>query len=197
MGQGIEAHLGGHVEMLEPARGGAPDDPGALVRIVESFPEQSADFLDSLGTGDGLTGVFQYQEGIQGAIGARGDDSGIHDIQSQLGQGGGGQGKEMGVIPGIEEDLGAAAGGFLAHQDQRQVRFIHLMDGAGVPGDLVGGMAQEVFRVEMAPDPQAVGGRHALCLEQFQGMGLYLAHQFVLVRRIVQAAAQHALGGSV
>src|SRR5690606_10800576 len=102
------------------------------------------------------------------------------------------------LVGGVDEDLRAALelafGGFL-YQHQRRAVVGMLEDRLGVPGDVLGAVAQEVVVAQLGP--QLLGGVAvdlAAAAQQVEGGVLVFADALLAVDRVLQAAAQGALG---
>ncbi len=184
--------------MLELARYTALDDGQVVVRIAQRGDQSAADFLDALRVvADGAAVGFQHDVGVQGELAARGEDAGVMDVQVELIHRRHGYRKEIVLVRRIDEDLRAAfelaLRGFL-DQDQRAAIGRVLDDRIGVPGDIGGGVAQEIVVTQLRPELLGIIRIGAMAHQIVEGGALGLANLLLTAQRILQPALERALG---
>ena len=208
--QGVEPHHGAAVglidreadpgldrEVVVAARQAAGDRDAAAGMGAQAGREGGVDLVHPLRVVDRLPIQVQHLVGVDGHVVVAGHDAGVLDAETQLVQEGRGAGKQVGAVAGVDEDLGAAAGGDRADHDQGLIVRDLAEDQARLPGDLVRRVGQEEVLVESAPQALTGNGVGAIALDQPLRLGLFLLDQFVLTLGVIEAAEQGATGGVV
>ena len=195
---GEDGDLGFEGEMLELARHPALDDGGVGVGIGKGFEQPCLDLADALGMIADRTAIgVQHDIGIQAEAVGGGDHPGVLNAQVELVHGRGGHREQVVLLRRIEEYLGGtfefALGGFL-DQHQRAAVLGMLHDGLGMPGDIAGGVAQEVIIAQLRPERFGVLLVNAAAHQDVHRGMLGVGNQLRAVGRIVQPAPQGALG---
>ncbi len=119
------------------------------------------------------------------------------DVQVELIHRRHGYRKEIVLVRRIDEDLRAAfelaLRGFL-DQDQRAAIGRVLDDRIGVPGDIGGGVAQEIVVTQLRPELLGIIRIGAMAHQIVEGGALGLANLLLTAQRILQPALERALG---
>ena len=198
---GKDGDLGLEGKMLELARYPALDDGGVGIGIGKSFDQPGLDLTDALGMIANRTAIgVQHDVGIKTEPVGGGDDAGILNAQVELVHGRGGHGKQIVLLRRIKEYLGGAlefALGRFLDQHQRAAVLGMLHDGFGMPGDIAGGVAQEVIVAQLRPERLGVLLVNAAAHQDVHRGMLGVGDQLRAIGRIVQPAAQGALGFGV
>src|SRR5207248_8218958 len=115
----------------------------------------------------------------------------IENGQPQLLQRSGSGGEDMVLVLGVDEDRGAAQARLLADQYQRQLPLGCSENSPGMPGDLIGPVAQEVIVSQILPQRDDTAfvemNRPA---KQRQGLTRRLRDPFLALERILHTPAQ-------
>ena len=174
-------------EVLELARYTALDDGQVVVRIAQRGDQSAADFLDALRVVADGAAVGFHDVGVQGELAARGEDAGVMDVQVELIHRRHGYRKEIVLVRRIDEDLRAAfelaLRGFL-DQDQRAAIGRVLDDRIGVPGDIGGGVAQEIVVTQLRPELLGIIRIGAMAHQIVEGGALCSANLLLTAQRI-------------
>jgi len=107
--------------------------------------------------GDFLFPHVQQDKAIQGVAVLGGVNLGIHDVVTRPAEKAAEPGEEIGLIRDVHHHLEGAGGGVFpmaqAGFDHRSFTVDAVMETAGVPGDFLRGMAQEIDGIQLLPKP--------------------------------------------
>src|SRR5690554_1444053 len=193
-----EGHFGGKGEVLQLARGAPVDDVRVVFRVIQFFDQAFAHPLFTGGVdAQRLALLIQHHVGADGIRPFAGVDAGVDNVQVQLLQHGRSGRKQVCTVFHVDDDLGIAVCGpapGVANQHQR-VRVVAMADdGGGLPGNVHGGILQEVFLVDRVPDFFDLFVGHVLGVQDFPGFFPGGVYPGLAVYRGVDTAAQGPLG---
>ena len=180
--------------MLVFVRSHLPHALDGLVQDRQVAFQGLPDLLLSLPALDGGPGLFQDDEGVQGVAVGGIHDARIDDVQTQQVQGLDAPGEDIVVVAHVDEQFGGAALGAVPQQDQGQGGLAVFQRRLGVPGDLVGPVADEIIVAEAGPGPFDAGLPVPALLKQRQGLGFRFPHQGLFVDGVFQPAPQGGRG---
>ena len=185
-----EGHQSRHLESALNPRDVPAGQRRREIRAVQGVRQTRSDFLDARALADGGAGILQHCEAVESVAAVAGDDPGIENVQPQLIEDGGDQREQVVLIAGVNEDFGAAPLRIVAGHDQRPVVVAFFENRPGMPGNLVGGVAQEIIIAEALPHPIDAFLVDAGGVQPAPRLRLNLANALFLVDRVVQPPAQ-------
>ena len=169
------------------------------VPLGERARELALDAGHALTVGDRLAGVLEHEVGVEAAaVGSR-RDARVLDAEALLVEGRGRARKAVAAAVRVHQHDGrAAAARVFGDRDERaRVAGSRARDARRVPGDLGGGVAQEVRVGERGPDALAVRRGDARGRELLARERLRLGDELVAVERRLEPAPQRLLDAFV
>ena len=174
-------------EMLQVARGAARHRLRGAILRGQPLLQPVTDLVEAVDGLDRRSGIVEHHVTVERVTTARRDDARVDYCQAELLEDRRGLREQALCVLGVDEDLRAAARALLAHRDERCFRRLVGSDQLGVPGDLVGLVAQKVLLCELGPHRVDLVVGHLARFEQRAGHDAHAADALLGVERVLEA----------